>query len=90
MLGRVNRSEITVREFVPSHLIVLESQTGLVSFLTKYNIIEIDGDRCRLVCNAHLMFSKAVFNLARPVIEAVAEARIRGDLETLRSLLLGQ
>lgn len=87
MLGRVNQSEITVRELAPGRLIVLESETGLVSFLASYNIIEMGGSHCRVVCNARLTFSKAVFNLARLAIEAVAEARIRGDLEALRSLL---
>lgn len=87
MLGRTNRSEITVQELAPVSLIVLESQTGLVSFLARYNFIAIDEAHCRVDCDVRLTFSKAVFNLARPVIEAVAETRIRGDLEALRASL---
>jgi uncharacterized protein YndB with AHSA1/START domain len=84
VLGRVNRSDITVQVMVPQRLIVLKSNTGLVSFLARYNITDMGGGTSRVTCNVQLSFSKAVFNLALPVAQAVAETRIRGDLENLR------
>ena len=87
VLGRTNRSDIIVNKLVPERLITLQSQSGLVEFTAEYHLAEAAGSGCCLTLYVQLSFSKAVFNLARPVAQAVAEARIRGDLENLRARL---
>lgn len=86
-MGELNRAEIVVRKLVPGRQIVLESNNGLVKFVASYAISEAAGGHSRVVCDVHFNFFKEGHNLDRPVREAMAAARIRGDLETLRSLL---
>jgi uncharacterized protein YndB with AHSA1/START domain len=87
VMGRVNQSTVEVIELVPDKLIVLESKTGLVDFRVAFAVLETDPKACIVTCDLRFMFSNAVFNLARPVVEAITETRIRGDLETLRAFL---
>jgi hypothetical protein len=87
VLGHVNKATIEVVEMVPNEVIVLASHTGLITFRAVFQLKEITPDSCSVICNLRFKFSTLVFNLARPVVEAAAESRIHGDLETLRSLL---
>jgi hypothetical protein len=81
------RAEIVVKKLVPDELIALQSQSSLVEFTIEYHLAETADGHCRLTLGAVLNFAPAVFNLARPVAQGVAEARTRGDLENLRALL---
>jgi hypothetical protein len=87
ILGRINRSEVEVREMIPDRLIVTQSRAGLVEFTAEYHLEEKENGHCRLNLYIHMSFSPAIFNLARPVVEGVAEARIRSCLEKLSSML---
>jgi carbon monoxide dehydrogenase subunit G len=87
VLGRTNRSEIVVKKMIPNRLITTQSLTGLIEFTAEYHLEAKAGGHCQLTFHVHMSFSPSIFNLARPVIEAVTEARIRGCFERLNSML---
>jgi ribosome-associated toxin RatA of RatAB toxin-antitoxin module len=87
ILGRVNQAAVEVVEMIPDQLIVLASRTGLITFRAAFELHDTAPGACSVICNLEFKFSNAIFNLARPVVEAVTEARIRGDLEALQAIL---
>lgn len=87
VLGRTNRTEAVVKKMVQDRLITVQSRAGLVNFTAEYHLAETANSHCRLTLHIQMSFSPAIFNLARPVVEAVAESRIRGELENLRTVL---
>ncbi len=88
VLGRTNRTTVKVVRLVPGKRIELASVAGLVAFHAAFELSEITSERCSVACNLKFTFSNAIFNLARPAVESITEARIRTDLETLHSLLV--
>jgi Polyketide cyclase / dehydrase and lipid transport len=89
VLGKENQSTIKVLDMVPDQAIVLQSIGGLIKFVAEFNIQTTPAKGCTVTCRVHLEFSRALFNLAQPLAEAIAENRIRNDLETLRDRLAG-
>jgi carbon monoxide dehydrogenase subunit G len=87
ILGHTNRSEVVVKKMIPDRLITTQSRAGLVEFTNEYHLAEKAGGHCQLTLHVQMSLSPGVFNLARPVIEAVTEARIRGCLERLNTML---
>jgi len=87
VLGRTNQSEILVRKMIPHRLIVIQSQAGLFDFWTEFHLADMAPSHCRVTLQLQMNFSKALFNLARPVVEATAEVKIRGHLEKLSSMM---
>jgi ribosome-associated toxin RatA of RatAB toxin-antitoxin module len=88
VLGKINKSTVRVVEMIPDESIVLDSLAGLIKFRATFQLRELTPGSCALTCSLKFEFSQAVFDLARPVIESIAETRIRTDLEVLRSSLL--
>jgi hypothetical protein len=88
VLGHENHSRILVVALVPDERIILNSQSGLVMFEAVMHIKPVTAHSCTVTTTLHFEFSHQVFALARPMIESMAGDRIRGDLETLRDLLM--
>jgi ornithine decarboxylase len=86
MNGQTNVASILVVALEPDRKIVLNSQTGLIMFDAAFNLQPVTDTSCTVTCSLHLEFSRKIVNLARPMIEAMAEERVRGDLETLKRL----
>jgi uncharacterized protein YndB with AHSA1/START domain len=87
--GMVNASEAEVVKLVPGKLIELVSYNGLVAYRATFTLMPKGTGATEVTCVLKFEFKNYVLNLARPVIEGMAEARIRGDLETLRALTCG-
>jgi ribosome-associated toxin RatA of RatAB toxin-antitoxin module len=87
VLGQVNKAKVKVVDMIPDEAIVLESAATLITFRAAFQLKELEPKTCTVICNLRFEFSKVVFNLARPLVESMAEERIRGDLETLRDIL---
>ena len=87
VLGRVNQAKVRVAEMAPDEAIVLVSNSGLITYRAAFQLRFISAESCSVICNLRFQFSKLVIHLAQPVIESMAEDRIRGDLETLREHL---
>jgi len=87
VLGRSNEAHIEVMQMIPDKAIALESSTGLIKFRAVFELAELAPNRCSVMCNLRFEFSHLIFNLAQPLVEAITENRIRGDLETLRASL---
>lgn len=87
VLDHVNRAEIKVVKLVPDHLITLESKAGLITFKASFEITSVRPQHCTVTCHLSFEFSNLIFNLARPAVESLTQARIRGDLEALRDSL---
>jgi hypothetical protein len=87
VMGMTNNATVEVVELKPDELIVLASKAGLVGFKGEFELTEAGPNSCTVVCRLDFVFSKAVFNLAQPVVETVAKNRIESDLETLRAIL---
>jgi uncharacterized protein YndB with AHSA1/START domain len=85
--GRVNVSDIEVTQLVHPELIELVSNTGVVRYRVTYELRKYGVDATEVICVLRFEFKNFVLDLARPVIEAMAATRIRGDLETLKIIL---
>jgi|SRR6185369_10583715 len=85
--GHVNISEIEVVRLVPEAEIELEGHSGLISYRCVFLLKKQSAETTEVVCSLRFEFRNFVLDLARPVIEAMAQARVRGDLEMLRALL---
>jgi uncharacterized membrane protein len=88
--GRINVSEIEVKRLVPNQAIELVNYAGLVAYQATYRFRPIDEGHCEVTCYFKFEFRNYVLKLARPAIEGMAEARIRGDLESLRAIICGK
>jgi hypothetical protein len=86
-MGRSNEATVHVIEIVPDEAIVLESRAGIVTFHATFQLKTLSARRSAVSVHLRFSFSRALFNLAQPVAEAIAESRIRADLETLRALM---
>lgn len=84
--GRPNTSRIEVVRMIPDKEVELVSNSGLVGFRAVYHFVGRGAHETELICELNFAFHNFVLNLARPVIESMAEARIRGDMEMLRAL----
>ena len=84
--GQVNVSEAEVTRLVPMKEIELVSYTGVVAYKATFRLTEHEGGT-QVVCTLRFELRNFMLDLARPVIEAMAEARIRGDLEALRAII---
>jgi ribosome-associated toxin RatA of RatAB toxin-antitoxin module len=85
--GKVNASEAEVVKLVPGKTIELVSYSGLIAYRATFTLMPKGAHATEVTCVLNFEFKNFVLNLARPVIEGMAEARIRGDLETLRVLI---
>jgi hypothetical protein len=72
---------------VPDRVIVLESRAGLITFRADFELLDHSPSGCALTCNLEFSFSQAIFKIAHAAVEATATARLRSDLEKLRSSL---
>ncbi|MBW4062005.1 SRPBCC family protein [Candidatus Saccharibacteria bacterium] len=80
-------SEVEVVELQPPRLIEIVNNTGSVTYHVTY-LLEPVGKSTRLVCTMAFELEGFILRLARPAIEAMAETRLRHDLETLRLLVI--
>ncbi|HEX3081937.1 MAG TPA: SRPBCC family protein [Candidatus Saccharimonadia bacterium] len=87
VMGRVNETRIKVLHLVPNESIVLESEAGLIAFHAEFRLTKLGPSSCSVTCDLRFEFSNLLFQLARPVVQALTETRIRSDLEALRVLL---
>jgi uncharacterized protein YndB with AHSA1/START domain len=85
--GHVNVSEVEVVRLVPNEEIELVSKSGLVAYRAVFTTYELTSKSTEVVCTLRFEFRNFVLDVARPVIEAMAQSRVRGDLEMLRALL---
>ena len=85
--GRTNEADIEVVRLVPDKEIELNSEAGLIAFRAMYILHDTTDKSCEITCSLRFEFNKLVLYLARPAIEAMAQARLRGDLETLAAML---
>lgn len=85
--GRVNTANVVVTKLIENETIELRSTSGLVSYDAVFILKEVDAKTCEVICSLRFELRNFMLDMARPVIEAMAQARIRGDLETLRAML---
>lgn len=85
--GRINLAEVEVTQLVPSERIELVSHSGVVAYRAVFELKTKAPEITEVICSLRFEFNNFVLDLARPVIEAMAAARIRGDLEALRAML---
>lgn len=85
--GHVNVSELEVMKLVPNETIELASKSGLIAYDAVFKISERGPDLCEVICTLKFEFRHFMLDVARPAIETMAQARVRGDLETLRAML---
>lgn len=85
--GQVNVSKVRVVRMVPHEVIELASETGLIAYRVSFQLKEQGPGTTEVVCVLRFEFRNFVLVLARPAIEAMAEARVRGDLQALRAMI---
>lgn len=87
VLGQETKFDIEVTRLVPNKQVSIVNSNGALTFEATYLLVPVEADKTNLECKIDFMLDGFTLNLAHPVIEAMATARIKGDLETLRSLL---
>jgi hypothetical protein len=87
--GKVTASEIEVVRLIPNQEIEVVNYAGLVAYRGMYRLVPRGPHETEVICTLKFEFQNYVLDLARPVIEAMAGARLRGNLEALRAILCG-
>lgn len=88
--GHTIRSRIEVVRLVQNRAIELDNKSGAITFRALFELTELQPGQTRVVCNLQFGFQKFVLDLARPAIESMAQARLRGDLEALRAIVCAE
>jgi hypothetical protein len=87
VLGQRVISKLEIVSVMPPISIEMVNNSGAISHRTMYRILPMGPSKTEVVCMLQFTFNSFVLNLARPLVEALAEGRIRANLETLRALL---
>jgi len=85
--GRKIDALIKVTHLEPSREIRLENSTGAVAYEAVFTLTPHGANETQVSCQLSFEFRNFVLELAKPVVESIATARIKGDLETLRALI---
>jgi len=85
--GHTIRSHVEVVRLVQNRVIELDNKSGAITFRALFELTELQPGHTQVVCNLQFSFQKFVLDLARPAIESMAQARLRGDLEALRAIV---
>ncbi len=88
VLGEINKASVEVVKYEPSSTLELLNNAGIVKYHQLYKLISEKPTETEVICMMQFDLKSVASDLARPVIENMAEARVRGDMETLRSLLV--
>ena len=90
VLGQTNAAEVVVVNLVPGELVHLKSDSGLITFNAVFLLADREGGGSTVTCRLAFEFHQAVLNLARGVIEDMANDRLRRDLTKLSGILLSE
>jgi hypothetical protein len=85
--GQMSRSRIEVTEFIQDHEVQLTNNAGVITYYMLVLFEPLTSTRCRVTCKMQFSLSAGLLDEARPVIESMAEARVRGNWEMLKSML---
>lgn len=85
--GEVVVSNLEIVSMVANKSIEIVNNSGVVSYRLMYQLLSHSPDVTELVCVLQFTFKKFSMDIARPAIEAMAENRIRSNLESLKILL---
>ena len=88
VLGEMNLASVEVTRYEPNSTLELVNNSGIVKYHQLYKLISESPNQTEVVCMMQFDLKTISSNLARPVIENMAETRLQGDMETLRSLLV--
>jgi uncharacterized protein YndB with AHSA1/START domain len=88
VLGRTNHAFVDVIALEKNQLVHLKSKTGMVQFDALYALIA-EGGETNVSCTLTFELKGLTLNFAHSVVEMMAQARIKGDLETLGALIKG-
>ena len=86
VMGKLIESSMEVLRLVPGKDIELINNTGAVPYRAVYRFIP-EGKKTEVVLWCQLEPQSRVFQLARPLVESLAKARLSGDLESLKALI---
>ncbi len=87
VLGELNKASVEVIRYEPNTTLELVNNAGIVRYHQLYKLISETPSQTEVICMMQFDLKTIASDLARPVIENMAESRVRGDMETLRSLL---
>jgi hypothetical protein len=87
VVGQENVARITVEKLIPNKEIQMHSDTGIIAFKVRYELLETDNNQTRLVCSLRFELTGIALNFAHGVIESMAKTRLKGNFETLRELM---
>lgn len=88
VLGEINKASVEVLRCEPNITLELVNNAGIVKYHQLYKLISETPSQTEVICMMQFDLNSVASDLARPVIENMAEIRVRGDIETLRSLLV--
>ena len=88
VLGQMNQSSVEVIRCEQYTTLELVNNAGIVKYHQLYKLISETQNQTEVICMMQFDLRSIASDLARPVIENMAETRVRGDMETLRSLLV--
>lgn len=85
--GKPVISNLEIARLVPHQSIEMINNSGIISYRLMYELLSHSANETELICMLQFTFKNFAMDIARPAIEAMAENRIRGNLESLRILL---
>ncbi len=87
LAGHVIQAYVEITRLIPNEAIEFTSESGALSYKALFTFQDIDGGHTQVSCTLQFQFRSFVIDLARPVIESMAQTRVRGNLESLAVLI---
>jgi uncharacterized protein YndB with AHSA1/START domain len=88
--GQLSRSRVEITDYELNRKIEMTNNTGVITYRALTLFEPTTPGHSRITCRMKFSLSAGLLDEARPVIEAMAEARIRGNWQMLNSVLTQQ
>lgn len=85
--GQSVKANVEVVRLVPNIQMELLNRSGGITYRALWRLLSERPNETELICMLQFEFNSFTLDLARPVIESMAEIRLKARMETLRTLL---
>ncbi len=89
VVGQKVVSNFEIVRLVPNKVIEMVNNSGSITYHAMYQLLSESPDESEVICTLRFEFNGFILNLARPIVEGMAESRLRNNMEALQALLRG-
>ena len=89
IVGQKVVSNFEIIRLIPNELIEMINNSGAITYHAMYQLLSESPNETEVICTLRFEFSGFILNLGRPIIEGMAESRLRNNMEALQALIGG-